>query len=94
MALPGSLSTLALELLEVTFGDRRIFRMDLLETITGFNSCFHLGSPSAQGGAHLCEGGFVYCVLTEIIVDVLRERVSCVQLGEEDFAQSTSFRKP
>ena len=78
-----------LELPELIFGDLRVNLLDLLETFALFiDLLLYPGSPAGQGGAHLCEGGFVYFVPMIICVLILSgELVSCVQLLEEECAQ-------
>src|SRR3954466_14092852 len=78
-----------LELPELIFGDLRVHILDLLETFAFFiDLLLYPGSPAGQGGAHLCEGGFVYFVPMIICVLILSgELVSCVQLLEEECVQ-------
>jgi len=53
---------LELELLVLIFAHQRIFRLDLLITITFINHSLHRASPSRQGRAHLREGGIVHFI--------------------------------
>src|SRR3954466_12639784 len=79
----------SLELPQLIFGYLRVNLLDLLETFAFFiDLLLYPGSPAGQGGAHLCEGGFVYFVPMIICVLILSgELVSCVQLLEEECAQ-------
>src|SRR4051812_16888637 len=61
-----------LELPELIFGDLRVNLLDLLETFAFFiDLLLYPGSPAGQGGAHVCEGGFVYFIPMIICVMIL-----------------------
>ena len=84
-----------LEVVVVIFGDRRIFLLDLLITLTFLDHSLHIAFPSRQGLAHLREGSIVHFIPFEACVfEFSGELVSFVQLREEEVAQIPSVRMP
>ena len=84
-----------LEVVVVIFGDRRLFLLDLLTTLTFLDHSLHIAIPSRQGLAHLREGSIVHFIPFEACVFKFSgELVSFVQLREEEVAQIPSVRMP